>query len=355
MKEGNCVIVNNKILINKEKFKSNKSILNTTLIYNSKNLEKYQYMCERNLIRLILKGIGIEEPLLIMRCVLYIQNKDFLNTGLFDTYFGRNMLNDNIPILGEIHKNLDWDIIDLHLNRGLPVLINADVFYLPYKISTYYQKAHATHSIALLSLENGYYRVLDWYHPDYFDGFLERKELECARTSENPRERLSAFSGVPIDAAYRLLNLDLIPSVIDIKENIQLYLYANVQSLVLDDKNGLGFIKLLSKSMPDWIIVNKTKTENVIQSLFLLDLELRTLNLYFHAMQYYKIFSYESVNLLLEIVDRLSSSVRTLKGKIILDLKRNRNLDEQVWRSFFEDIYNFIVCFCERTIKLIRE
>lgn len=246
------------------------------------DLSMYEYMCERNALRMLLIGYGVQEPLLFMNCGLFLQDEDFFNTGNFSTNFSRSMLNPLlVPILGDNKYKLDWEIIDNHLNKNNPVLVVVDVYYMPYKQNTYYMKSHGSHAVILVEKKSNNYLVLDWYHPDYFYGEVSKSDLEQARLSLNEKNQFSAFSGFPINSSYKLIYIQNFPKYINISQCVKNNLYLSAKSLV-SFNGALRFFSNAFTNIPMWIDkTNSTEYLNAIESLFYFNLELKLLIRYY--------------------------------------------------------------------------
>lgn len=329
--------------------------LDINSIINNRSLEYYQYMCERNAIRMVLIGAGIEEPLLLMRCAIYIYDNNFYKNGTFSTFFNREMFNPNIlPILGEKRYELDWDYIDHSIRSGIPVLINADVYELPYKANTYYHRAHAAHSLALIDIYDDKYIVLDWYHPDYFYGALTRTVLEKARTSSNQSENLSAFSGQPINSTYRCVYIDNIPRDIDIKECVIVNMMASVKSLLTEQNSGILFLDKISMEPPKWLARQQQQMDNLIKSLFLLYLEIHMVSLYIQALEKYNIFQNNNLLKIKDIIMVLLMSVNKLKNHLILSIKKKQTISNDQWYNLIHDIKINLTNYCVCIINMLK-
>ena len=328
------------------------SSFNAELIKAEDNLHPYEYLCERNTLRQLLIGYGIEHPLLWMSCGLFIHDNDFQIDGIFSTSFSRAMIDPKvIPILGDYKKGLDWDIIDAHIENGFPVIIMVDVFYMPYKVSTYYQKRHGSHSIFIIGKRDDNYLIMDWYHPDYFVGEISKTDLTLARTSKNEKDQMSVFNGHPIEALYRLTYMQRHSLDINLSQYIKKNLFNSLKFILGDS----GIICLLNKAKeepPLWL--NAPVHEgysNAIQSFFFLALELKILLLYYKQMSdadEYKIFN---PNKLYEDVTELKTSVDVLQSKILLAYRRKKVVDVVTWNDLLNNVID--KCMWDYSINIV--
>ena len=88
--------------------------------------------------------------------------------------------------------------------------------------------------------------------------------------------------------------------------------------------------------------------------MFLLDLELRTMSLYFQAIRDFKLFSSEPIACILQTLETTSSYLNRIRGKLLFAIKRNRKLDEQQWREAFTNIYRLSSLLCTQILNLLK-
>ena len=324
------------------------------LVKKQKDLSIYQYMCERNAIRVLLIGYGIKEPLLLMRCGLFIKDQDFYNTGHFSTSFARALLNAAyIPILGEIEHSPDWEVIDSHLLKGFPVLVTVDVFFLPYKGNTYYHSKHGAHSIILLKKNQNKYTVLDWYPPDYYIGEISKDDLSLARASTNEKNELSAFSGEPIQNSYRLLYMNNLDENFNIVDCIKSNLYESSKNMI-SPIGALNLYKQAYEAIPLWVKkLDYSAYENAIESFFLLELELKLLKEYFFKIATSLVFQDFKVENLLERVEKITEIVCMIKTKFLIALRKQTVIEDQTWIKLFKQLYKELFDYCEAVLLML--
>ena len=333
-----------------------KQTININAIEKHNDLSHYEYMCERNALRVLLLGYNIEEPLFWMRCGLFLQDEDFSLTGCFSTSFFRQMLDPEIiPILGETKNSLDWKRIDNHLANNNPVLLTVDVYYMPYKHNTYFHNSHGSHKIILLQKTSNGYIVLDWYHPDYFCGEVSKEDLNLARLSDNEKNQISVFSGFPIQASYQLLHMDNLPKQMDLLLYVRNNLYLSMKSL-LKPTGPLYFFKKAYEDFPEWLCIPGHKSyENAIESFFLFDLELKLLMLYFDRMKNFSLYEVFQPELLFNIIQQVKTNEEMLKNKLIYAYRKHVALDTNLWTSLLKEMHTQLVIYCETVLKLLKK
>lgn len=175
-------------------------------------VNEYQHFCHRNAIRNILYLLGVPEYELLIKNTIDIQfasdieNRNFFYPAIINT---RPVLADIAYLLSDWKYAKSWDEIIAVLTAGDFVLVNTDVYYLPY--TEFYLKEHGSHVVIVLEHKKNEFLVLDWYSPQFFVGWLTKKELELARKSENPYEENHAYSGYPISCAWQKFKVASIP------------------------------------------------------------------------------------------------------------------------------------------------
>jgi hypothetical protein len=329
---------------------------NIEIIKKQRDVSMYQYMCERNALRILLMGYNIEEPLLWMRCGLYLYDEDFFNNGCFSTLFSRPMLDTQaLPILGDAREELAWDEIDIHLSKGLPVFISVDVFYMTYKRETYYHNSHGAHIVLLVKKSSDGYFVLDWYHPDYFYGNISKEELVLARTSQNEKDKMSVFSGFPINSSYRLLYMDRLPSCFNLEQCICNNLLLSIDYLV-KSTGPLYFFEKAKTNIPDWVnIAGQIGYQNAIQSFFFFDLEIKLLIIYFEKIANSGLFLKLHPTILYNSVVEMHYTEELLKNKLLFAFRRNKTIELESWQKFLSQLIGQIKLYCENTLKFLKE
>lgn len=334
----------------------NSTSLNLEIIMEQRNLSMYQYMCERNALRNLLMGYGIIEPLLLMRCGLFLSDKEFSKTGSFSTLFTRPMLDTQaLPILGELKEELAWEEIDSHLTRGFPVFISVDVYYMPYKTETYYHKSHGAHIVLLTEKSERGYIVLDWYHQDYFYSDISKDDLTLARTSTNEKNKISVFSGFPINSSYRLLHIDRLPSHVDLHLCVSNTLLLSINFLT-KSTGPLIFFEKAHQVTPVWLnIPGDIGYQNAIESFFFFDLEIKLLLIYFEKLSDSNLFSKLHLEILQVNIIQMQHAEELIKNKLLFAYRKNKSLDTIIWQTLLKDLVSQITIYCENTLKFIKE
>lgn len=324
-------------------------------IKDENDLSAYQYLCERNTLRFVMLAYGVKHPLLWLNAGLLMFDISFLTDGRFHTSFSRPMLDAaNVPIVGDMHYSLDWDVIDAHLAKGLPVDVIVDVFHMPYKKDTYYQNRHGSHSVVLLEKQGDSYLMLDWYHPDYFYGTITKAELKQARTSENKKEQMSVFSGFPINAAYRLLFPNRKPVEISLMQTVRSNLYNSVKAM-LQPGGAIAFVSEIAEKCPEWLgDARHEGYTNAIQSFFFLDLELRFLLLYFDDMVDADLYNTLQPQLLKDKAIKIKDSVEPLRRSLLVAQRRKNPIEEQMYLAQLAHIKQALMEYCETVIMLLK-
>lgn len=330
--------------------------INLEKIMRQRDLSMYQYMCERNAMRILLMGYNIEEPLLWMRCGLYLCDEGFSETGRFSTFFSRPMLDtQTLPILGETKEALAWDEIDMHLKQEFPVFISVDVFDMPYKKGTYYHDSHGAHVVLLMGKNVDGYYVLDWYHPDYFYGEVSKEVLTIARTSKNEENKISVFSGFPINSCFKLLHMDKLPVHFNVEQCISNNLFLSVNYLT-KATGALYFFEKARKSIPHWVsIPGNIAYQNAIESFFFFDLEIKLLILYWGKLIDSNLFSKLHPERICDIILQMHHSEELLKNKLLFALRRNKSLDSNTWELLLGDLISKITLYCETILNFLKE
>ncbi len=168
---------------------------------------EFEYYCFKNCYLQILEYYGVSNAKYFLDCTTdwtYRLGKN--KEVLFDT---GNPYSSFLPpfdskvkkvMLEEQTKEEIWKENIEVIQKGIPVVIAVDIFYLSY--TPYYQKKHSYHS-AILSGYNkskNKFFVIDWYPPWYFKGMISKEKLDVARSSLNEGEGI--LSGIPINYLY---------------------------------------------------------------------------------------------------------------------------------------------------------
>ncbi|MCL2250083.1 MAG: BtrH N-terminal domain-containing protein [Oscillospiraceae bacterium] len=324
-------------------------------VNDNQDISRYEYLCERNAIRAAMQGFGIESPLLWMSAGLFAHDVDFFGSGDFSTNFARTIINPaSFPVLGSLKNGLDWDVIDNHLEKQLPVLVHVDIYHMPYETNRYYHNRHGAHVITLLEKCEGGYIVLDWAYPSYYYGEISKKELTIARTSENEKDQMSVFNGYPILAAYKLLHLDRFQLTLSTSQYVRSNLHQSLKSM-LDDNGIITLFTQVQKSIPNWVRVPEHKGyDNAIQSFFFLDLELKFLLLYYEEMAKSKLCDEFTPDVLAENVVNIRKATDLLKNKLILAMRRKKAIEDEIWEGLFDCVTVQLSKYCETALKILK-
>jgi hypothetical protein len=332
-----------------------KPVFNFKRIRNDKDISSYEYLCERNALRVALQGYGIKSPLLWMTAGLFVNDVDFMNTGEFTTNFYRSILDlTTIPILGDKTRGLDWDTIDSHLSKGLPVSVHVDIYHMPYERNIYFRNRHGAHVITLLERRDNGYFALDWAHPSYFYGEVTTEKLSTARTSTNEKDQMSVFNGYPISATYQLLHLNRFPLKLDLQKYIIANLYKSARYLT-DDNGILSIFTHACETIPEWVkIPGHEGYSKAVESLFFLDLELKFLLLYYDELLKSGLCERLNPTMLIEKIVDTRTAMELLKNRLLLALRRNKALEEEVWSDLLNKTKEYLADYCGIVLKLLK-
>ena len=326
-------------------------MLDMNNIRQHRDLNEFQYLCERNAIQTLLWGYGVDEPLLLMRCGIFLQDVDFKNTGEFSTFFSRSILDPQVAqILGEKKNGEDWDIIDEHLQKGNPVLLDVDVFEMPYKKSTYFQSNHGSHTIIVdKKVENGY-SILDWYHPDYFYGVMTKQMLTKARLSQNSKNQISVFSGFPINAMYRLIYMDKLNLKIDFKKSVLCTHLLSIKQIT-GNNGGIDFFENLCNESPPWLEnIGDFRYVTAAESFFFMDLELRMMILFYEKIKKLRLFDVFDFGVIINDVIEIKKSVEKIKNRLLFSHRKGNVISDSVWKQLSETLYKAVISYVEHII-----
>lgn len=176
--------------------------------YNSElsYYEGFNSFCYQNCIRLLLGARKVRNPELYINCSMsLLYEEDKASSALLKSHSGsRCLIPEYSPLVQRHYHNLKDDSLKIFsenmkmvLKSGLPMIVGADTFYLPYAIN--YKKNHAIHTLLLCGYNSAYENVyiVDWYSPWYFKGTVKLEEFINARNSTNPYDG-TVYSGMPI-------------------------------------------------------------------------------------------------------------------------------------------------------------
>lgn len=166
--------------------------------------KEYKFFCHRNVVRNILYLEGFEYPELLIKNTIDLKRSSTTDSR---NLFYPAIINDK-PIVSQIEYiisewrySMDWALIESIIKNKEYVVLNTDVYYLPY--SKYYKKEHGSHSIIISDVKQDKYKIIDWYSPQFFVGWLNKEVLEEARNSQNQYDEMSVYSGYPINMAWQ--------------------------------------------------------------------------------------------------------------------------------------------------------
>lgn len=174
--------------------------------YNFHYSDEFQYLCMKNAFKQLLEYYGYENSNLYIRTgfELKIQTeKDtfgvFKQWPCYPFHDMRKVVSGNGKDFSEIfEKNCD----------EVPVIVLVDVYELPFRNE--YHKFHAAHFIILFDYKSAEHQVgvVDWYAPHFFKGYIDYDAFKKARTSDNPTDTFTIFSGYSIDNYWFALKKD---------------------------------------------------------------------------------------------------------------------------------------------------
>ncbi|HWT76573.1 MAG TPA: BtrH N-terminal domain-containing protein [Mobilitalea sp.] len=205
--------------------------------------EEFQYLCMKNAFCQMLSHYGYENPILYLKTGFELKIlKEDQKFSLF-----RQWQCNPFFEMEKIEKGYgdDFEAIFTQNCKEAPVILLADVFYLPYRSE--YQKFHASHFILLFDYNEEQQKVgiTDWYAPHFFQGYIDYKEFKRARASQNPADVFTTFSGKPIhNYWYR------IPKEIDLispEFNYELNVKAMFLTMIDEKENIYGGIEAFAQ------------------------------------------------------------------------------------------------------------
>lgn len=180
-----------------------------------------KYFCLKNCFYQYMNYLGIEDSLLKLKTGFKFKIVYFAHNQSFSV-FKHDLLLPFYDMNNAISGNGDDfnSIFEENLN-SLPVIVLADVFYLPYREE--YKKYHASHAIFLTgySEKEKIVHIIDWYSPYFFKGTIDFENYKLARGSANPKD-VNPFSGFEINNYWYKITTDKmnIDSEFNIIENL---------------------------------------------------------------------------------------------------------------------------------------
>lgn len=299
---------------------------------NIVKIPEFHYLCNRNVERVALEGIGVSSAILLTQSGFFIKDSSFFQDGSIFVDFFRDTF---ISLVSKFIKppcfGLDWDIIRESIINGCPVIILVDVYFMPYKV--HFHKNHAAHCVLLSETRNNEFLVIDWYEPDYYIGYVEEHILDLARQSSNEKDGASVYSGYPIKAMYKIVDGKKIDGFnYDKQECIRINLQNMYKRLLSTETKN--FIIKIRNSIPEWIQnYNNQYYLNAVKSFFFLELELNIFIYYLNEVIkiYPKSNEYVQIE---ELTNQLKTSVLIIKNKLHRSIRRQNVLDINSWMNY---------------------
>lgn len=310
---------------------------------NLTKIPEFHYLCDRNAERVMLEGLGISSPLLLTQSGVFIKKSSFFEDGsLFVDFFRDTFISTASNLINPPSFGLNWNIIRENIKNDCPIIILVDVYYMPYK--THFHKDHAAHCIILNGIKDSSYSVVDWYEPDYYIGFLEEDVLNMARQSTNKEDGSSVFSGYPIKATYKTIDIEKIHAF---KYEPAKCAYANLRNMAnkLIHKDTKAFFENIKNTIPVWMQkFNEQHYLNAVKSFFFFELEL---NIFIKYLDEFQKISLEPISdTYCQIKNKtvqLRTAVIILKNKLHRAIRKKDVLDITSWYNFsnvFLSYYN---------------
>ena len=163
---------------------------------------RFEGQCLKNLLLVYMEIMKVKNSIFFINFApeIHCRNKDIMNIYYNDEPL-LDQFADCISVCRGQGYDLAWYNNLLTLHNNSPVMIQGDMFYIPYHM--YFKKMHGTHVFIISDYESTSKTVgvIDWYYPHYHIGRLSEEVLQTIRTSQNPKDN-NPFSGEPIDAAY---------------------------------------------------------------------------------------------------------------------------------------------------------
>ena len=165
----------------------------------------FKYLCVQNCAFQILNQMGCKHTKQFFNCSLKYQAKIIRAGNNVASHISFNRPNTNdflLPFIKyEVFSATDdvivWQENLEVLKSGMPFIAIVDVFYMRYRNE--YRKVHGSHAVIVVGYDvrGEKVKVIDWYDPYYFCGYICLKEFILARNSDNPKCN-NPFSGVPL-------------------------------------------------------------------------------------------------------------------------------------------------------------
>lgn len=235
--------------------------------------ESFEYFCFLNCYRMMMQYYRIPETDLYLNTVVEYKINNTMpnefddfsigdpNSSLLENY--KNCLkteDDTIETKEQIWKK-NFDLIQ----KGIPVIANADVFFLPY--TPYYLKKHAIHSLIIcgFSKDKKNISIIDWYSPWFYKGEILFDDLEKARSSMNEKDGI--LSGNPIRHRYSYLEIKGLNA--DQNELIKLSLKKCDRNFYSTRENeGYNSLIKIAEKLDDYKYLDKTTQSKMLEKLY---------------------------------------------------------------------------------------
>lgn len=183
------------------------------------------------------------------------------NSSLLDDYKGCVVIEDDSIESRKVIWEKNFELI----NKGIPLVVNVDVFFLPY--TPYYLKKHSIHSLIMcgFSLDKRNIDIIDWYSPWFYKGQILFKDLEKARNSNNERDGI--LSGNPIRHRYSYIKTEGLNA--DEDELIKIILGKSERNFYsLNAKEGYNALINVAGRLDEYKSVDKEKQSNMLENLY---------------------------------------------------------------------------------------
>lgn len=295
---------------------------------------EYKHFCHRNAIRNVLCISGISDYEFLI--------KNTIDLTIAPTTEQRNIfypaINNTRPVMNCIRNcfsdwlyDMAWDKINNELGKGNIILLNTDVYYLSY--SEFYLKEHGSHIIILLRRKSDYYYVADWYEPQYFLGWMNKKDLAIARNSSNAYEKNHVYSGYAINCAWQKFSTKEFNgnyTKVELAYELLSDIFNRQNKKQQDDENKM---QQYFCEIPKMVADNNVSNAQVVEDLFLLVSErklcMRQLKLFGNEIDEINEICKELCGVLSEITNELQS----LELIVLRNDLKHTLIDEAKWRE----------------------
>lgn len=217
--------------------------------------KEFEFYCYKNCLRLLYKYYGEKFPMNKIFCgkAFSIEKGELICDKNDNGIFCQN----NEEVIEYSLKDYSMKEIYIKdkefLDRGKPIIIAVDPYFLPY--SKYYMEKHAYHTVILINLfeERNSTHILDWYVDEKYDGEVSIDDLDLARTSKNEGGGIMNFT--PINArSFVLINssnsITAEESLYYFSKRVFLNFYLEGWSSLVSIENT--YEEILQKGKRDW-------------------------------------------------------------------------------------------------------